>query len=112
MCGVTNASRHGVDVANIVRKVLALCLSSGDRERSSRKPDQLIEIQPGAEKEKVAIGGPLLLNAAYGVSLIDAIVGEERNYSKISQFCKLSINHVAETQHLNRFLDRLGRSTN
>jgi hypothetical protein len=60
----------------------------------------------------VAVGTPLLLNAAYGVSLVDAVVGQEWSDSYIGQLRKLSINFLAEAQQFNRFLDRLGRSRN
>lgn len=86
--------RHGVDVADIVREVFACGLSSRDHQGTSRNPEQLIEVQRGTEKQKVAVGGSLL-NTAHRVSLEDAIVRQERSNSQVCQGRKSLINRGA-----------------
>jgi hypothetical protein len=52
----------------------------------------------------MAIGGPLL-NAAYRISLENAIVGEKWSYPDIGQLRKLLINARAKTQQFDRVLN-------
>ena len=105
-------------VAEEVRNLSATAENAfGSRESFSQGSERVwrhklrLRLRQRGERPRREHHRGLLLNAAYGVSLVDAIVGEERSYSKISQFCKLSINHVAKAQHmLLRFNARLVES--